>query len=37
MESLHRYEPEALEMLKGKKKGAYAIIEIDPNYVPKAN
>ena len=29
------YEPEALEMLKGKKKGAYAIIEIDPNYVPK--
>lgn len=22
-------------MLKGKKKGAYAIIEIDPNYVPK--
>ena len=24
-----------IEMLKGKKKGAYAIIEIDPNYVPK--
>ncbi|MCR5201538.1 MAG: phosphoribosylaminoimidazolecarboxamide formyltransferase [Lachnospiraceae bacterium] len=29
------YEPEALELLKEKKKGAYAIIEIDPNYVPK--
>jgi len=29
------YTPEALEMLKGKKKGTYAIIEIDPNYVPK--
>ncbi len=28
------YEPEALEILKEKKKGAYAIIEIDPNYVP---
>ncbi len=28
------YEPEALEMLKGKKKGTYAIIEIDPNYTP---
>ncbi|MBQ3902855.1 MAG: phosphoribosylaminoimidazolecarboxamide formyltransferase [Lachnospiraceae bacterium] len=28
------YEPEALEILKGKKKGAYAIIEIDPSYVP---
>ncbi len=28
------YEPEALELLKGKKKGAYAIIEIDPEYVP---
>ena len=28
------YEPEALELLKEKKKGAYAIIEIDPNYVP---
>lgn len=29
------YEPEALEILKGKKKGAYAIIEIDPSYVPE--
>lgn len=29
------YEPEALELLKEKKKGNYAIIEIDPNYVPK--
>lgn len=28
------YEPEALEMLKGKKKGNYAIIQIDPNYEP---
>lgn len=28
------YEPEALEMLKGKKKGAYAIIQIDPGYTP---
>ncbi len=28
------YEPEALEILKGKKKGAYAIIEIDKDYVP---
>lgn len=29
------YEPEALELLKEKKKGNYAIIEIDPDYVPK--
>ena len=28
------YEPEALELLKEKKKGSYAIIEIDPNYEP---
>ena len=28
------YEPEALEILKGKKRGAYAIIEIDPSYSP---
>ena len=28
------YEPEALELLKAKKKGNYNIIEIDPNYVP---
>ena len=30
------YEPEALEILKQKKKGNYNIIEIDPSYVPKA-
>ncbi|MBQ2642870.1 MAG: phosphoribosylaminoimidazolecarboxamide formyltransferase [Eubacterium sp.] len=29
------YDPEALEMLKGKKKGSYAIIEIDPDYEPE--
>ncbi len=29
------YEPEALEILKTKKKGNYAIIKIDPSYVPK--
>lgn len=28
------YEPEALEILKSKKKGNYAIIKIDPDYVP---
>ena len=28
------YEPEALEILKETKKGAYAIIQIDPEYVP---
>ena len=28
------YEPEALEILKAKKKGAYAVIQIDENYVP---
>jgi phosphoribosylaminoimidazolecarboxamide formyltransferase / IMP cyclohydrolase len=28
------YEPEALEILKGKKKGNYNIIQIDENYVP---
>lgn len=28
------YEPKALEILKTKKKGSYAIIQIDPNYVP---
>ena len=28
------YEPEALEILKEKKKGTYAIIQIDPDYVP---
>lgn len=29
------YEPEALELLKSKKKGAYNIIQIDPSYRPK--
>lgn len=29
------FEPEALEILKAKKKGNYAVIEIDPAYVPK--
>ncbi len=29
------YEPEALEILKAKKNGNYAVIQIDPNYVPK--
>ena len=28
------YEPEALEILKGKKKGNYNVIQIDPSYVP---
>lgn len=28
------YEPEALEILKAKKKGNYNVIEIDANYVP---
>ena len=28
------YEPEALEILKTKKKGGYNVIEIDPDYVP---
>ena len=28
------YEPEALEILKAKKKGNYNVIQIDPNYKP---
>ncbi len=28
------YEPEALEILKAKRKGAYNIVKIDPNYIP---
>ena len=28
------YEPEALELLKQKKKGNYNVIQIDPDYVP---
>lgn len=30
------YEPEALELLKQKKKGNYNVIKIDPDYVPAA-
>jgi AICAR transformylase/IMP cyclohydrolase PurH len=29
------YEPEALEILKSKRKGAYNIVKIDPDYVPE--
>jgi len=29
------YEPEALEILKAKKKGNYNVIKIDPDYVPE--
>jgi len=29
------FEPEALEILKGKKKGAYVVIQIDKEYVPE--
>ena len=28
------YEPEALEILKTKKKGNYNVVQIDPDYVP---
>lgn len=28
------YEPEALEILKSKRKGSYNIVEIDPEYIP---
>ena len=28
------YTPEALEILKGKKKGKYNVVKIDPSYVP---
>ena len=28
------YEPEALEILKSKRKGTYNIVKIDPNFVP---
>ncbi len=28
------YEPEALEILKGKRKGSYNIVKIDPDYIP---
>ncbi len=30
------YEPEALEILKEKRKGGYNIVKIDPDYVPEA-
>jgi len=30
------YEPEALEILKTKKKGNYNVIQIDENYIPEA-
>ena len=30
------YTPEALEILKTKKKGGYNVVEIDPDYVPAA-
>ena len=29
------YEPEALEILKSKRKGSYNVVQIDPNYVPE--
>lgn len=29
------YEPEALEILKSKRKGNYNVVEIDPDYVPE--
>ncbi len=29
------YEPEALEILKTKRKGGYNVVAIDPNYVPQ--
>ncbi len=29
------YEPEALEILKSKRKGSYNVVEIDPNYTPE--
>ena len=30
------YTPEALEILKEKKKGAYNIVQVDPDYIPEA-
>ncbi|MFA6866509.1 MAG: phosphoribosylaminoimidazolecarboxamide formyltransferase [Clostridia bacterium] len=29
------YEPEALEILKAKRKGTYNVVKIDPNYIPE--
>src|SRR5574344_385839 len=31
------YEPEALEILKSKKKGLYTVVQIDRDYVPEAS
>ena len=31
------YDAEALEILKGKKKGGYVIMQIDPTFVPEEN
>ncbi len=28
------YSPEALELLKSKRKGSYNVVKIDPNYIP---
>lgn len=28
------YEPEALEILKAKKKGGYVVLQMDPSYIP---
>jgi AICAR transformylase/IMP cyclohydrolase PurH len=30
------YEPDALDLLRGKRGGAYVVLEIDPSYVPPA-
>ena len=30
------YEPEALEILKSKRKGTYNVVKIDPDFVPEA-
>ena len=30
------YEPEALQILREKRKGTYCVIKIDPNYMPEA-
>ncbi len=29
------YEPEALEILKAKRKGGYNVVQIDPDYIPE--
>ena len=30
------YDPEALEILKGKRKGSYNVVKIDPDFVPNS-